>query len=497
MARFSVLMCSEGTYPYYSGGVSVWCDQLIRGLPDIDFRLFAISHAPNRTPAFSIPPNVIGINSVSLWGTEEPGWQDASFAETYQRKARTTPDVIRTEFMDVFEVAVNCLLRGGGDPERLANALTSLHVYFKYFDFSKTMTSPEAWELFLHACQGSFPEGESLTIHEVTACMRWMQRFLGILAAPFPVTDITHSSMSGLAAVPGVINKLTKGIPLLLTEHGIYIRELYLSLMRSGYSNACRRFLLAFNQAIVEMNYHHADQITALGTFNKSWQIQFGAPAEKICITPNGADPDRFYPGRIKSDDRPVVLTLARIYHLKGIQYLLRAAGIVRSRIPAVLFRILGEVADPEYFRECQAIVSSLGLENSVEFATTSDASRAFPTADVFCLPSISEGMPYSIIEAMFSGCPIVATDVGNVSEVLSGTGIVVCPADPDALAHALLSLLSDGDASRAYRDGLANAALARAQSLYTIEQAVGRFRTLYESLTYDGIPSKMCTASV
>lgn len=497
MARLSVLMCSEGTYPYYPGGVSVWCDQLIRGLPETDFWLFAITHSPNKAPVFSIPSNVIGIKSVSLWGTEEPGWQNASLSEIYQRKTRTTPDAIQREFLEPFSQAVDCLLRGGGSPEKLGQAFLILHLYFQYFDFPKTMTSPEAWEAFLHHCQRSFPDGRKLTIHEVTTCMRWMQRFLGILAAPVPITDITHSSMSGLASVPGVLNKLLHGTPFLMTEHGIYIRELYLSLMHSGYSNNCRRFLLAFNQAIVEMNYYYADLVTALGGFNKSWQIRLGASPSKIAITPNGTDPDRFHPRPRKPDGRLVVLTMARIYHLKGIEFLLLSAAKVRSRVPSVLFRILGDVVDPDYYLRCQKLISDHGLEQVVEFGVTSDPAAAFEGADVFCLPSISEGMPYCILEAMFSGCPIVATDVGTIAEVLNDTGLVVPPADPDALAQALLSLLEGGEGAHEYRSAKAKAALNRAYSLYTIQEAVDRFRQLYQSVTYDRNIPKVYTAAV
>ncbi|MBV8551440.1 MAG: GT4 family glycosyltransferase PelF [Acidobacteriaceae bacterium] len=497
MARTSVLMCTEGTYPYYTGGVSVWCDQLVRGLPDVDFRLFAITHAPNKKPIFPIHSNIMGINSVALWGTEEPGCQGGSLSETYQRKARTTPEAVRNEFLTGFADALNCILEGGRRPQRLGNALLALHLYFQQFDYKKTMTSPEAWEVFLQLCRTASLAGSYLTIHEATTCMRWMQRFCGLLAGTLPNADITHSSMAGLACVPGVLNKLQYGSPLIVTEHGIYLRELYLSLMRSGYSEACRRFLLAFHEAVVRMNYHFADRVTALGNFNRGWQIKLGAQEAKIVITPNGTDADRFRPKPRPPNERPVVLTLARVYHLKGIEFLLRAAAIVRARVPAVLFRILGEVVDREYYEGCLNIIAEHGLKTAVEFGATKDAAEALSDADIFCLPSISEGMPYSIIEAMFCERPIVSTDVGNISEMLGGTGIVVPPADPDSLARALLTLLEGEDAAFEYRKSLARSALQRAYSLYTTEKAVGRFSDLYTSLLHGRRTAQMHTAAV
>lgn len=496
MARISVLMCSEGTYPYSQGGVSVWCDQLVRGLPEFDFKILALTHSPTSKPVYSLPLNVSGLYPVALWGTQEPGCQDASFAEIYQRKARTTSAVIRKEFLESFFRVTECIMNTGNCPERFAKSLLNLHIYFKHFDYAKTMGSPEAWEVFLRVCERSFPGDEELTIHDATSCMRWLQRFLGILALPLPAADITHGSMSGLSSVPGVINKFLNGAPFLLTEHGIYMRELYLSLMRAGHTNACRRFLLAFNEAIVRMNYHYADVVTALGNFNRSWQIELGASESKIWITPNGADPERFHaPPRIPKE-RPVVLTMARIYSLKGIEFLLRAALAIRRKSIPVLFRILGEVADKEYYQDCRRFIAENKLDEIVEFGTTKTPAAALRDADVFCLPSISEGMPYSILEAMFSALPIVASDVGNISEMLGDTGIVVPPADPESLARALLSLLENPESAHAYRISLGQAAHKRAQSLYTTKQAVDRFKNLYHSLLYERATPKMHTAA-
>jgi len=497
MERTSVLMCSEGTYPYSHGGVSVWCDQLIRGLPEFDFKIFAVTNSSQAKPVFQPPSNLTETRSVALWGTQEIGFREAPLAEIYQRKSRTTQSVIRKQFLESFHEAADCIASGGGCPEKLAKALLNLHLYFKHFDFAKTMTSPEAWDVCLHICQHSFPGGKELTVHDATVCWRWIQRFLSILTVPVPLADITHGSMSGLSSVPGVLNKLLTGAPFLLTEHGIYLRELYISLMRVDQSTACRRFLLAFSKAIVAMNYHYADLVTALGTFNKSWQLEFGASDSKIRITPNGTDHERFQAPSRAPRDRPVVVTVARIYRLKGIDYLLRAAAIVRSRFGSVLFRILGEVADQEYFKECQAIVAENGLENIIEFGNTKDPAPALRDADIFCLPSISEGMPYVILEAMFSGLPVVATDVGNVREMLNGEGIVVPPADPSSLANALLSFLEDPETAHYHRVSVGEAGQRRALTHYTTKKAVGRFKEIYESLLYERANPPMRVAPI
>jgi glycosyltransferase involved in cell wall biosynthesis len=157
------------------------------------------------------------------------------------------------------------------------------------------------------------------------------------------------------------------------------------------------------------------------------------------------------------------VVTTARIYPLKGIDILLRAAALVHRRIPNVLFRIFGDVADKEYFALCERIIKENHLEGAVEFSRTNEPASVYNAAHMFCLSSISEGMPYSLIEAMFCGCPVVATDVGGVAEILGNTGIVVRPNDPDELANALLRVLPPEpdmpvDAVTTWRSGHSNA---------------------------------------
>jgi polysaccharide biosynthesis protein PelF len=83
----------------------------------------------------------------------------------------------------------------------------------------------------------------------------------------------------------------------------------------------------------------------------------------------------------------------------------------------------------------------------------------------------------------MFSGCPVVASDVGNISETLAGTGLLVAPNNHADLARALLVLLH-GRHAAGMRENLANVALERAHSHYTMERCTQPFLNLYESLS-------------
>jgi glycosyltransferase involved in cell wall biosynthesis len=234
------------------------------------------------------------------------------------------------------------------------------------------------------------------------------------------------------------------------------------------------------------MNYFFAEEVTSLCEFNRKWQTRVGAPLDKTHIAPNGVDPVIFHPptpDEVRPPDAPpVVLTMARIYPLKGIDTLIQAASIVQRTLPSVRWRILGDVGDPDYYQSCVALADRLGIAANIEWSQSSTPAAEYHTADLFCLPSISEALPYCVLEAMFSHCPVVATDVGGVAEMLGGTGLIAPPKDPETLANAILLLLSPGGRERGA--ALADRALDRARSLYTIEKCSDRFREIYGKLS-------------
>jgi glycosyltransferase involved in cell wall biosynthesis len=491
----SILLTTEGTYPHYHGGVSVWCDQLVHSLAEFDFYCLSVVHSPTQPMLFKPAGNLRQVIAVAQWGTEEPGARDEPFSFTYRRRAATTARHLEARFLPVFQAALREILAGeDARPEVLGSALVMMRRYFQQHDYMTAFASPATWACFLEEMK-LFPAGRpTLTLEQATLCLRWLTRLLSVLVARIPNTDLVHASMAGTAGLPGVIQKLEHGTPYVLTEHGVYLREVYLAMARSPHPEGCRRFLFSLYRAIAKVNYFFADAVTILGQFNGRWQVRFGARPEQLVFTPNGVDPRRFRPGEVLPP-RPTILTLARIYPLKGIDVLLKAAGRVRTRVPDVRVRILGEVADKKYFERCQRIVEQNHLKGNVEFATTNKPEQEYQAAHVYCLPSISEAMPFVVLEAMLSGVPVVATDVGNVSEVLSGTGLLARPADPEHLAEQLLSML-DGDQAAARRRDFAARGRERALRIYTIDRAMDNFRELYANLINHGSLAGLSTAT-
>ena len=142
-----------------------------------------------------------------------------------------------------------------------------------------------------------------------------------------------------------------------------------------------------------------------------------------------------------------VITSVGNIRRVKGHDILVRAAAIVVKRFPQALFTIGGDVLEPEYFAELQRLVAQFALSGCFHFVgPVTNLPKHLATADIFVLPSRSEGFSNAIVEAMAASIPVVATDVGgNAEAVESGvTGFVVPSQDVEAMANAIMKLLSD-----------------------------------------------------
>jgi len=164
----------------------------------------------------------------------------------------------------------------------------------------------------------------------------------------------------------------------------------------------------------------------------------------RIRVVYNGVPIEQFDEESGTPDDerrsRPTVLAVARLHPQKGLNYLLNAATLV----PQARFLVAGEgPARVELDEEAR----KLGLGDRFQFlGHRDDVSGLLQAADVFVLPSLYEGLPVSVLEAMAAGTPVVATAVGGTDEVVvhGESGILVPPRDSDALAGAMREVISD-----------------------------------------------------
>jgi glycosyltransferase involved in cell wall biosynthesis len=145
-------------------------------------------------------------------------------------------------------------------------------------------------------------------------------------------------------------------------------------------------------------------------------------------------------------DDELLLGTVSRLEDAKGIEDLLVAVRMLQPGWPQLACAIVGEGAKAETFKRMAAAAGLGGRIRFTGFVPNDVVNAYYACMDVFVCPSLAEGGPLTVLEAMQMGCPVISTRVGQVPEVIrSGeNGIIVDPGNPEALARAINSLLAD-----------------------------------------------------
>lgn len=326
------------------------------------------------------------------------------------------------------------------------------------------------------------------TWHDALTATELLEHALRPLAAALPPGGVAHAVSGGLAALPGLVAHERHGTPLLLTEHGVYQRERYLGYRTGPYRWPVKALLLGFFRLLSAETYRRSALITPGNRYNRRWEEHGGAAPERIRTVYNGVDPGAFPP----AGPEPEVPTLAwagRIDPIKDLETLIRAFALVREEIPTARLRIFGGTprGGEAYRDRCVALARTLtepGTGADPDPAVTfegrvDDIRTAYAAGQVVMLSSISEGFPFTLIEAMSCGRCTVSTDVGGVREAVGDTGLVVPPRDPAAMARAALDLLRDP----ARRAALGEAARLRVIEQFTLRQTIDAFRGIYVGL--------------
>ena len=183
-----------------------------------------------------------------------------------------------------------------------------------------------------------------------------------------------------------------------------------------------------------------------------------------------------------KTSGNLLVTTVGNIRRVKGHDVFIQAAASIVSHFPEVSFSIAGDVLEPDYFVELLALVRDLNLSDHFHFVGgVTDLRQHLSAADIFVLPSRSEGFSNAIIEAMAASLPVVATNVGGNSEAVKDgvSGFLVPADDPAALSAAITRLLSDPSQAKAM--GAAGKILAAEN--FTTEVMMTRITSTYKEL--------------
>ena len=283
-----------------------------------------------------------------------------------------------------------------------------------------------------------------------------------------------------LAAASGL------GVPLVVSLHGsdVFVAE----------SNRVTR-------AAARYAFDHASWITACSDDLRQRAIAIGATPNRTEVVPYGVDTDRFKPDpdtrtRVRrqhglDDETPLVVAAGRLVRKKGFEYLVDAIGLLRDRWPTLTLLLAGS-GDLE--SELRDRAASRDVTDRVVFPgalTQGDIAAVLSAADIAAVPSVRDdagnvdGLPNSVLEALASGTPVVATPAGGIGAVAKDgeTARVVAERDPRGLADAIDELLRD----RALGARLGSAARTQMCAAHTWARVAERFERAYRHATGPG----------
>jgi glycosyltransferase involved in cell wall biosynthesis len=257
--------------------------------------------------------------------------------------------------------------------------------------------------------------------------------------------DVIHAHWILPQGIIAALAKTITGVPYIVTTHGGDIYG-----MQGKFSNALKRYAL-----------HNAAHTTVVSKdIGQTIKKKFGSDIP-IDVIPMGVDSQLFHPDKENSDIRkkykiagPFLLYVGRLTEKKGVKYLIEAMPHVLESFPECRLLLIGT---GEEHQKLLRLTKSFGLQGSVIFGgaiPNSELPQYFATADIFIGPSIqaeggdTEGFGLTFVEAAMSGCIVVGTDVGGISDIIQDgeTGFLVKEKNPHAIADTLCSILQQID---------------------------------------------------
>ncbi len=488
-----ICLILEGTYPFVTGGVSSWVHELILGMPDRTFSVVHISASRREEMKvrYELPPNVVAfvecfVHDAVVHTDRCPRWTPWS-AKRLWRSIKA----FHGSPMDLKSEPFQQMMRACSVP-----ALRVLNT-------RDLLLSGKSWRYLLSRYVSRRSSGSFIDYFWTWRAVH--MPIFQILNTELPPAKLYHLVSTGYAGLAGVVAKARTGRPLVLSEHGIYVKERKIEINRADwiYSEPEKivkvktrpSFLKEFwiNNFLIlgKLCYEHCDQIITLFQGNQEIQKEFGAPHERLKIIPNGVKTEIFGPLRdVPRPDDGVrrVGFIGRVVPIKDVKCFIKACKLCADKVPNVEFLILGPTdEDPQYHAECVSLVEMLGMKDRITFYGPVDVRKYYPKLDVSVLTSISEGQPLIILEASCSGVPTVATDVGSCAELLLGrtdddrelgpSGMITSIGRPDETGDALVQLLTD----EPLRRSLVEAGFERIDRYYRQDKVIDDYGAIYD----------------
>lgn len=226
---------------------------------------------------------------------------------------------------------------------------------------------------------------------------------------------------------------------------------------------------------------------------SKKLQAELGGrsklPTRKLNLIYNGVDSSpaqKFQPFNLRDElglpaDATIVVSIGNIRPAKGYEYLVDAAIDLADSDPDIRFVVVGDQKESLFSRLKERISSSGSTPHIYWLGFREDVAHILQQADIFLLPSVSEGFSISTVEAMLAGVPVIATRSGGPEEILVNgeTGFLVPVRDSAAIVEAIRTLKAPGQ----LREGLTMRAQFEAKERFGLATMLGEYRGLYQQL--------------
>lgn len=490
--RVDIMLLLEGTFPYVSGGVSSWVNQIIRGFPEYRFGALFIgsSREEYSTMKYELPANLVHLETV--------------FLHDNQRKPDIRPILGNRKAYETVRKLHDWFI--SRDSVDLDDSYKSIDFFLNPktgVDYQQFLHARNSWDLITDMFEKRCSDPSFVDYFWTVRNMHAPVWILADTADRLIPARVYHTVSTGYAGFLGSLLHSHTGRPLILSEHGIYTKERRIDIFNSNWiqdnRNALQRdptevsyfrdLWIRFFETMGRFCYDAAGNIISLFEGARERQIADGAPEAHTRVIPNGVDIPRYSPLRNQRPEStpPVMTLLGRVVPIKDIKTFIRAIRIVANHLPDIEGWIIGpEDEDFEYAAECRALTESLAISDKVHFKGFQNPTEIFPKTGVLVLSSISEGLPLVIIEAFAAGVPAVTTDVGSCRQLIMGLGCedeaigaagsVVAINDPHSLSEECLRLLTD----REFWEQSQQAAIKRVERFYSQKQMFESYSELY-----------------
>ncbi|MEK6264555.1 MAG: GT4 family glycosyltransferase PelF [Clostridium sp.] len=461
-----VCLIVEGAYPYLTGGVSSWIQQMLLKFTDIEFviQTLVVDRNEKREFKYEIPDNVSEIHEIYLLDDDYVNKEKFKLQKNEYNALESLIFGNEVDWEGVFKF--------------FQNANVSI---------DKLLASKEFLDMTKKYYNNNFPNA---VFTDFLWTMRSMYLPIFLLLKNKPVeADLYHSMSTGYSGIFGSMAKFLYNKPLLISEHGIYTREREEEIIKAKWVKGLYKDL--WIQQFYKFSnccYDSADEVTALFEGAREFQIELECLRQKTNVIHNGVDVSDFK-GLTQKDTHDNYINVGailRVTPIKDVKTMINAFYLAKQQVPNLKLWIMGPLDEkPTYVEECRQLVNDLGVENII-FTGKVNVKEYLGKMDFMILSSLSEGQPLVILEGFAAKKPCIATNVGDCSDLIHGAndqfgdgGIVVPVMNVEKMSQAIVHLAKEEN----IRLQMGLNGYNRVEKNYQNEDVFQRYCTLYNKL--------------